>query len=266
MVGAGLVRSDPVELGEGHGKEERDPLAEGCSSQVWALPLIPGRGCRPEEVKHSTRRDSSSGGWKPSSHCSPVEREEEPTGTPAGKQDCARRGSEGSRAPALPTWARPPLPPSPGLCHAVLPIVDRPSTWGHTRPPLPSCPLPQGCPFTRPRQSAQRSSLAGPQSHAHPQPRAGSGRGWETELAPEARRPVLTMPAKAHTAQLLPALPPHSAELSGPAPKPAPLPSALEPLRFLPLNPPVAHPAKPSRTQSNPTRKKITAGISNGGI
>lgn len=178
----------------------------------------------------------------------------------------ARRGSEGNRAPALPTWATPPLPPSPGLCHAVLPIVDRPSTWGHTRPPLPSCPLPQGCPFTRPRQSAQRSSLAGPQSHAHPQLRAGSGRGWETELAPEARRPVLTMPAKAHAAQLLPALPPHSAELSGPAPKPAPLPSALEPAAVPSSEPPCGLSCKTLPDSIQPNQKKITAGISNGGI
>ena len=72
-LGGGWAReSDPVELGEGHGKEERDPLAEGCSSQVRALPLTPGRGCRPEDVKNSIRRDSGSRGWKPSSHRSPT--------------------------------------------------------------------------------------------------------------------------------------------------------------------------------------------------
>lgn len=141
--------------------------------------------------------------------------------------------------PALPTWARPPLPPSPGLCHAVLPIVDRPSTWGHTRPPLPSCPLPQGCPFTRPRQSAQRSSLAGrrswPQRHGVP----------SSPCQPRRTRPNFC-PLSHHTVR--------SSLGQPPSPPLSPAPWNL--LWFLPLKPPVAHPAKPSPTQSSPTRKK----------
>lgn len=143
--------------------------------QACAPPLILVRGDRLHEVKNSSRQSSSPRGWNSASTASAGGAAH--WGSRLGRTVAWRRKRE-TGLPVLPHLGQT-CCSCTGFRQAVLPILDRRSTWGHGRPPHPS-------PLTRPR----------PQSHAHPQLRVGSAGGDGRHSSPVLTQPL---PPSHHT-------------------------------------------------------------------